>query len=131
MRHSTLDLTMNTYTDPRLLDVAGAPDVLPELPIENDETGQQEMRACVGAPSPIDNMPVHPARNLALTGDSGRQLSSSIGKTTGNEEVREVTNTSRASDARGVSKTPVAATVTRSQRKRANGLEPSTISLEG
>ena len=24
MRHSTIDLTMNTYTDPKLLDVAGA-----------------------------------------------------------------------------------------------------------
>lgn len=32
MRHSTLELTMNTYTDPRLLDVAGALDVLPALP---------------------------------------------------------------------------------------------------
>ena len=32
MRHSTLELTMNTYTDPRLLDVAGALDALPALP---------------------------------------------------------------------------------------------------
>ena len=32
MRHSTLDLTMNTYTDPRLLDVAGALEALPSLP---------------------------------------------------------------------------------------------------
>ena len=24
MRHSTIDLTMNVYTDPKLLDVAGA-----------------------------------------------------------------------------------------------------------
>ncbi|MBL8880256.1 MAG: tyrosine-type recombinase/integrase [Phycisphaerales bacterium] len=33
MRHSTLELTMNTYTDPRLLDVAGALHVLPRLPL--------------------------------------------------------------------------------------------------
>ncbi|MGD8452204.1 MAG: tyrosine-type recombinase/integrase [Phycisphaerae bacterium] len=32
MRHSTIELTMNTYTDPRLLDVAGALDALPALP---------------------------------------------------------------------------------------------------
>ncbi len=32
MRHSTLELTMNVYTDPRLLDVAGALDALPALP---------------------------------------------------------------------------------------------------
>ena len=29
MRHSTLDLTVNTCTDPRLLDVAGAMNVPP------------------------------------------------------------------------------------------------------
>jgi len=33
MRHSTINLTMNTYTDPRLLDVAGAVESLPSLPI--------------------------------------------------------------------------------------------------
>ena len=31
MRHSSLELTMNLYTDPSLLDVAGALHVLPEL----------------------------------------------------------------------------------------------------
>ncbi len=31
MRHSSLDLTMNVYTDPTLLDVAGAMEVLPGL----------------------------------------------------------------------------------------------------
>ena len=34
MRHSTLDLTMNVYTDPTLLDVAGALEALPELSSE-------------------------------------------------------------------------------------------------
>jgi hypothetical protein len=33
MRHSKLDLTMNVYTDPALLDVRGALDVLPSLPL--------------------------------------------------------------------------------------------------
>jgi integrase len=33
MRHSTIDLTMNTYTDPKLLDVHGALDALPSLPL--------------------------------------------------------------------------------------------------
>lgn len=31
MRHSSLDLTMNVYTDPELLDVAGAIEALPDL----------------------------------------------------------------------------------------------------
>jgi hypothetical protein len=33
MRHSSIDLTMTVYTDPRLLDVEGALGVLPELPL--------------------------------------------------------------------------------------------------
>jgi hypothetical protein len=37
MRHSTIDLTMSVYTDPKLLDVARALDALPALPIDNGE----------------------------------------------------------------------------------------------
>ena len=33
MRHSSIDLTMNVYTDPKLLDVAGALESLPALPL--------------------------------------------------------------------------------------------------
>jgi len=36
MRHSSINLTMNVYTDPRLLDVAGAMEALPTLPLETD-----------------------------------------------------------------------------------------------
>jgi hypothetical protein len=35
MRHSSIDLTMNVYTDPRLLDVHGAIESLPALPISS------------------------------------------------------------------------------------------------
>lgn len=34
MRHGSIDLTMNVYTDPRLLDVARALDALPPLPLD-------------------------------------------------------------------------------------------------
>jgi integrase len=34
MRHSSLDLTMNVYTDPELLDVAGAVEALPRLNVD-------------------------------------------------------------------------------------------------
>ena len=33
MRHSRIDLTMKVYTDPKLLDVAGAMEALPDLPL--------------------------------------------------------------------------------------------------
>lgn len=48
MRHSTINLTMNTYTDPRLLDVAGAVDALPMLRLSTEPTlpaNQGEQRA--------------------------------------------------------------------------------------
>ncbi len=38
MRHSKLELTMGVYTDVRLLDVAGAIDKLPSLPLPSPET---------------------------------------------------------------------------------------------
>ena len=43
MRHSSLDLTMNVYTDPTLLDVAGALAALPALGVGAD--GRAEHRA--------------------------------------------------------------------------------------
>ncbi len=43
MRHSSLDLTMNVYTDPELLDVAGALEALPELSVHGAvETGPEK-----------------------------------------------------------------------------------------
>jgi hypothetical protein len=47
MRHSTIDLTMNVYTDPQLLDVAGALDRLPELKLTGDV--EDKGRRAVGA----------------------------------------------------------------------------------
>ena len=46
MRHSTIDLTMNTYTDPKLLDVCGALDSLPSLNLNaSPSTNRNAMRA--------------------------------------------------------------------------------------
>jgi len=42
MRHGSIDLTMNTYTDPELLDVRSALDVLPELPLTGRDKGARE-----------------------------------------------------------------------------------------
>ncbi len=41
MRHSSIDLTMNVYTDPRVLDVAGALDSLPALPLDEQPAERQ------------------------------------------------------------------------------------------
>ncbi len=46
MRHSSIDLTMNTYTDPKLLDVYGALDTLPSLNLDAaPSTERNTMRA--------------------------------------------------------------------------------------
>jgi integrase len=45
MRHSKIDLTMNVYTDPALLDVRGALDALPPLPLEGDRGEGEAVRA--------------------------------------------------------------------------------------
>jgi len=41
MRHSSIDLTMNVYTDPRVLDVAGALDSLPALTLGGSSPERQ------------------------------------------------------------------------------------------
>ena len=46
MRHGTIDLTMNVYTDPKLLDVQGALDSLPSLDLDaSPSTERAVMRA--------------------------------------------------------------------------------------
>jgi hypothetical protein len=45
MRHGDIDLTMNVYTDPRLLDVGGALDVLPSLPLDAPATAPEAAQA--------------------------------------------------------------------------------------
>jgi len=70
MRHSSIDLTMNVYTDPRVLDVAGALDSLPALP--------------------LDAKPNEPQQNVA-TGTDGRRASV---QSSGNRVALDVAPTS-------------------------------------
>src|SRR4051812_21978591 len=66
MRHSKIDLTMNVYTDPKLLDVRGALDVLPARPLdklkrvkngEKDTSQGVEKFAPRFAPTPDNSCP--------------------------------------------------------------------------
>ena len=59
MRHSRIDLTMNVYTDPRLLDVHGALDVLPRLPLDNNPLREASTLKATGtAPSESQLVPM-------------------------------------------------------------------------
>ncbi len=48
MRHSSIDLTMNVYTDPRLLDVQGAVESLPQISTTS-EPNENRQRMAAGA----------------------------------------------------------------------------------
>ena len=50
MRHSKIDLTMNVYTDPRLLDVRGALDALPGLLLSGDRPDARQATGTTGTP---------------------------------------------------------------------------------
>ena len=45
LRHSSLDLTVNVYTNPSLLDVAGAPSSLPDLTVDGGAEVDAEQAA--------------------------------------------------------------------------------------
>ena len=91
MRHSKIDLTMNVYTDPRLLDVAGAMEALPDLPLNHPRstTGSD----CLAATGTTDETPRrHPptpqlAPLLAPATDVWGRLVSSAVKTGGSERA--------------------------------------------
>ena len=48
MRHSSLDLTMNVYTDPQLLDVAGVLEALPEVEVGEASGAEQKAAGVAG-----------------------------------------------------------------------------------
>jgi hypothetical protein len=73
MRHSTIDLTMNVYTDPRLLDVAGAVEALPSLPLDG---GSHPERIAAKATGTNDSRASELAPTLAPTPDKPRVLQS-------------------------------------------------------
>jgi len=74
MRHSDPSLTANVYTDPKLLDVAGALDVLPSLPLD-DEPDRARQRA-TGTYDPGKSGPGALAPMLAPTFGKPCKLSS-------------------------------------------------------
>ncbi len=83
MRHSSVDLTMNVYTDPRLLDVHGALDKLPPLPLHGGREKEEVAAKLTGT----DDLPVSKfAPGFALTTDNSSKSESTTGKTGGDED---------------------------------------------
>jgi len=120
MRHSKLDLTMNIYTDPRLLDVAGALGVLPALPLDAEPSPEPlkatgSLNATPNVPTLVPTLvpaPGFPSTVEAIADKAGRKA----------DETRSDISGGSATD-----KTLAASAF----EKRATGLEPATTSLEG
>ena len=67
MRHSTIDLTMNVYTDPALLDVAGAVETLPSFPLRKAvEPSAEPATSFAARGRPQQGIPSRLAPNLAF-----------------------------------------------------------------
>ena len=56
MRHSDIALTMMTYTDPKLLDVQGALDALPQLSLNDAPHSQREVAKATGSDGKPSNL---------------------------------------------------------------------------
>ena len=83
MRHSSIDLTMNTYTDPKLLDVHGALDALPTLSLDVDQQSACRSVRATGT----DNLTTSPfAPGFAPTIDNSSKSLSIAVKTADNSE---------------------------------------------
>jgi len=128
LRHSTLDLTMNTYTDPRLLDVAGAIDALPSLPLEGKpQADRQRMTGTYAADSLIrktvpESVPT--TFNSCISGATADKTASMATWAAGRDEHAE--NPCNINAKRSLSFSDNGRL-----GKRATGLGPATTSLEG
>ena len=88
MRHSTINLTMNVYTDPKLLDVAGALESLPALPLE---AGTQTEAVAVSATGTEDSRASRFAPKFAPTAGQTSTLQPTLDKNASESTKPEAT----------------------------------------
>ena len=126
MRHSDPSLTANVYTDPKLLDVAGAMDALPELPLGGAPGTPESDRARATG---TDGGRGFVAPTVAPTWCNERQFvaihDNVIAFHQDRAEPREVS----ASPDSGKAKAKVTTPGNVSSSERAMGIEPTTFSL--
>ena len=118
-----IDLTMNTYTDPKLLDVAGAMEALPALPLG---TGEQTAAKVLSATGTGDSTASPLVPVLVPTAGKPCILGAIVDK------AADYAKQSRATDAVDVSACPVkqnnplTSAVNGLRKVEPKGIEPST-----
>ena len=90
MRHSDPSLTANVYTDPRLLDVAGALDSLPTLPLAGNGAGERARMTGTYAAGPLAPTLAPSFDNAGSGGASADKMASEPG--IGDEQARRAVN---------------------------------------
>jgi len=122
MRHSTIDLTMNVYTDPKLLDVQGALDALTPLPLRCGESAEEIAAKSTGT----DDFPASPLAPTRIT--PGKPWSSIVAR----EGRTDDDSPPVAPDIRSCPikrNTPLTSGVIGVLLERETGFEPATSSL--
>ncbi len=123
MRHSTISLTMQVYTDPKLLDVHGALDVLPRLPLNDSEREFIQQR--VKATGTDDLTP----REFAPTPDKSRTPEPNHVKTTASDDATLRQQDVAVSRETVNNKHPLSTADNEGAQERATRLELATFSL--
>ena len=127
MRHSTIDLTMNTYTDPKLLDVHGALEMLPGLsPDASDVSAEIQTAAATGTDD--GSIPFAPA--FAPNSDNLVQTKPKGDKTADDGCDDNETETIGVTRYLVKQKEPLASVASGCLEVEPRGLEPLTSSLQ-
>ena len=131
MRHSTIDLTMNVYTDPKLLDIHGALDSLPALPLHTERQSMPQVAKATGT----DDLPTSPlAPVLAPSPDFPSKSESFAVKSTGQGKAGIASRSPSATSSPVRQNNPLTTAVNRSKKSgrqdlnlRPLGPEPSAL----
>jgi integrase len=129
MRHSKIDLTMNVYTDPALLDIRGALDALPLLSLPTGTAGDRETLQATGTNGDSRQGVCLVAPTVAPTPDKTVQAGTIpviFGGDRGEERKKGTLAASARPDKR---KHPPTIPVSGCQGVGATGLEPVTPSV--
>ncbi len=133
MRHSKPELTANVYTDPKLLDVAGAIAALPALDLTTAAQVDRVVAVAGCSGTHRNEARAHPsprlAPALAPTGDLSGPSVSSAGKDRRNGKNAKCAGVNAVSDAPVKRKPPLSTRDNGGQGKRVMGLEPTTFTL--
>ncbi len=131
MRHSKIDLTMTVYTDPRLLDVAGALDALPALPLDTPPNeGEGVMTGTDGPQHKVVQLSVnYVAPLVAPTSDNRCPPPSTCGNPNSSEPMVHSSGSVAVSGCLDKKKDSLTQPVSESPVMGATGLEPVTPSL--